>query len=285
MKDNKNIIIVVVFVLAIAGVIFLAKSKSNNTAPTEDTGLSNQSEVPATSTAPKSVSVQPKNTTKSATDSKAPVEAQDYNPTIKAGDFISTISNPFFTLLPGTSFTYETTDGSEKDIVIVTNRTKIISGVKTTEVWDRVWKGSELIEETTDWYAQDKEGNVWYFGEDSKEYKNGKVTSTDGSWKSGVSGAKPGIIMKAHPKIGESYRQEYSKGVAEDAALVVSLGEIVQLSSRNYSECLKTKDYSYIEPGVSEYKYYCPEAGNLALETDLDGGQRLELISIEKVSI
>ncbi len=115
-------------------------------------------------------------------------------------------------------------------------------GVNTIVVWDRVWLNDELIEDTKDWYAQDKYGNVWYFGEDSKEYEDGKVVSTEGSWEAGVDNAKPGIIMKANPVIGESYRQEYYKGEAEDMADVVALGVKVKVKYGSFSDCLQTRD-------------------------------------------
>jgi hypothetical protein len=152
-----------------------------------------------------------------------------YNLAIDPADFVAVINNPFYTLIPGSIFTYQsaTNKGIEKNIVTVTHETKNILGVIATVVWDREWLNDALIEETYDWYAQDKEGNVWYLGEDSKEYKNGKAVSSKGSWEAGVDGANPGIIMKGDPKIGDSYRQEYLKGQAEDMADVVALSESV----------------------------------------------------------
>ena len=125
-------------------------------------------------------------------------------------------------------------------------------GVTTIVVWDRVWLNNELIEETYDWYAQDKEGNVWYFGEDSKEYENGMVVSTKGSWEAGVDGAKPGIIMEAHLRVGESYRQEYYKGEAEDMADVVAVGVTVTIPYGTFEDCLKTRNWSQIDPNLNE---------------------------------
>jgi hypothetical protein len=116
--------------------------------------------------------------------------------------------------------------------------------VIATVVWDREWLNDALIEETYDWYAQDKEGNVWYLGEDSKEYENGKAANSKGSWEAGVDGAKPGIIMKGDPKIGDSYRQEYLKGKAEDMADVVALSESVAVPFGTFTDCLKTRDWS-----------------------------------------
>ena len=130
--------------------------------------------------------------------------AQDYSPEINPLDFTDKIDNPYFSLTPGTTFSYQgkTDEGTEVIKVMVTDQTKRVMGVTTLIVWDRVWLDDKLIEETYDWYAQDKEGNVWYFGEDSKEYENGKVVSTEGSWEGGVDGAMPGIIMKNKLTVG-----------------------------------------------------------------------------------
>jgi len=189
------------------------------------------------------------------------------------------IDNPYFTLTPGTTFTYQTKteDGTERDMVIVTNETKEILGITTIVVWDRVWLDEDLTEETFDWHAQDKQGNVWYMGEDSKEYENGKVVSTEGSWEAGVDGAKPGIIMEANPQVGDSYRQEYYPGHAEDAAKVVSLNETVKVPFGTFTNCLQTRDISLLEPMQDEDKYYCTSIGGVTLEVAIDSGERTEL--------
>ena len=189
------------------------------------------------------------------------------------------IDNPYFTLTPGTTFSYqtETEDGTEKDTVIVTNETKEILGITTTVVWDRVWLDDELTEETFDWHAQDKQGTVWYMGEDSKEYENGEVVSTEGSWEAGVDGAQPGIIMEADPQVGASYRQEYYPGHAEDAAKVVSLGEEVTVPFGTFTNCLQTRDVSLLEPNQDEDKYYCKDIGGVVLEVAIDSGERTGL--------
>jgi len=209
-------------------------------------------------------------------------QTTEYNPVINPSNFVSVIDNPYYTLTPGTSYIYqsETDEGIEKDIVVVTNGTKKILGVTTMVVWDRVWLNDKLIEETLDWYVQDKEGNVWYFGEDSKEYENGKVVSTEGSWEAGIDGAKPGIVMEAHPKIGDSYRQEYYKGKAEDMGDVIALGESVTVPYGTFKDCLKTRDWSKVEPTSNEYKYYCPDAGIVVLEVVAESGEKTELIDI-----
>jgi len=206
----------------------------------------------------------------------------DQGPKITPSNFVSGVTNPFYPLTPGTTYTYqsETEDGTEKNIVIVTNETRNILGITTIVVWDRVWQDEDLVEETHDWYAQDKEGNVWYFGEDSKEY-DGMDTNTDGSWEAGVDGAEPGIIMEASPKVGDSYMQEYYKGHAEDMGDVVSLAETVSVPFGTFTDCLQTRDWSKLETSLNEYKYYCKDVGGLALEVEIDSGVRVELVDVK----
>ncbi|MBW3011769.1 PepSY domain-containing protein [Candidatus Woesearchaeota archaeon] len=205
-----------------------------------------------------------------------------YSPEINPADFSSVVTNKYFTLTPGTNMVYlgDTEDGLEAVEVYVTNEKKIVMGVETVVVWDRVWLNGELIEDTKDWYAQDRQGNVWYFGEDSMELAGGKVTSRKGSWEAGVKGALPGIVMKASPRVGESYRQEYAKGEAEDMADVVSIAEKVSVEYGNFTGCIKTRDYTPLEPDVEEFKYYCPQVG-LVLELAPEENERLELVQIE----
>jgi len=204
-----------------------------------------------------------------------------YNPRINPDDFSMSINNKYFTLIPKTKYIYEkqTEEGLERIEVYVTQETKDILGVETRVVWDRVWLNDELIEDTKDWYAQDKDGNVWYFGEESKEIIDNKIISYEGSWEAGVNGAKPGIIMKANPKVNEFYRQEYYKGIAEDFGKVLSLKETVVIPYGTFTSCIKTQDYTPLEPQVKEYKYYCPEIGNVVLEVEEE--ERVELVKIE----
>ena len=195
------------------------------------------------------------------------------------------VNNPHFTLTPGTTYTYEgkTEDGKEKNIVMVTNETKEILGINATVVWDRVWLEDELTEETFDWFAQDKEGNVWYLGEDSKEFENGQVTTTEGSWEAGVDGAKPGIIMESNPQVGDKYRQEFYKGHAEDQAEVVSLNETATVPFGTFTNCLKTSESTPLEPTTGdEDKYYCTDVGGVVLEVAIESGERSELIDFSQ---
>lgn len=204
---------------------------------------------------------------------------EGWNPKIDPSNFLSSIDNPLFPLKPGTVFIYETVgeDETERVEVHVTHETKVILGVTCTVVRDTVTVDGKVIEDTYDWYAQDKEGNVWYFGEDSKAYRAGKLVGSEGSWEAGVNGAKPGIIMKAKPARGDKYYQEYSVGVAEDEAEVVSLSESAKVPYGSFTDCLKTKEFTSLEPGAVEYKFYTSGVG---LVLTLEGNAREELVSL-----
>jgi hypothetical protein len=207
---------------------------------------------------------------------------QAYAPHINPSEFATTIDNKYFPLKPGTTFVYKGNSGGdpERDVMSVTHSTKRIMGVKCVVVKDRVFAQGKLGEKTFDWYAQDKKGNVWYFGEDSKEYKNGKV-STAGSWEAGKAGAKPGIIMQAHPKVGQTYRQEYQKGVAEDMAKVLDLNGSVTVPYRSFDHVLVTKEWSPLEPGVVAHKYYAAGVGNVKEVSVKGPSERIELVNLK----
>ncbi|MBM3215179.1 hypothetical protein FJZ36_09730 [Candidatus Poribacteria bacterium] len=210
------------------------------------------------------------------------LDAQPYDPVIRAADFASGVENPYFPLRVGTIWVYEgdTDDGREKVQVEVTDQTRDILGVACIVVRDRVWIDGELEEDTLDWYAVDNDGNIWYFGEDSKEMRGGKVVGTGGSWEAGVGGAKPGIVMKAQPHVGDAYRQEYLKGEAEDMAEVLSLSASATVKFGSYKDTLQTKEWTPLEPDVVEHKFYAKGVG-LVLETVEKGGEgRVELISV-----
>lgn len=201
-----------------------------------------------------------------------PDEVQ-YNPVINPDDFVAQINNAYFPLVPGTTFVYEgvSEDGFERDEMMVTNQSKDIIGASCTVVWDRVWLDGSLVEETYDWYAQDRNGSVWYFGEDSKEIENGVVVSTEGSWEAGVHGARPGIVMMGYPAVGEVYRQEYYKGEAEDMAEILALNATVSIPLMTYTDCLQIKEWTPLEPGIVEAKYYVLGVG-LVKEVVIEGG-------------
>jgi hypothetical protein len=211
--------------------------------------------------------------------SAAPVTGT-YAPTIDAAAFSTTVDNPFFPLRPGMRWDYRssTADGLETTVVTVTNTTRTIMGVPCVEVRDTVMLNGNLKEDTLDWYAQHRDGTVWYFGEDTKEYENGKVSSTKGTWTAGVQGALPGIVMPAHPEVGDRYRQEYYKGQAEDMAEVLSLTETATVPTGSYVGVVKTKDNTPLEPDLLENKYYARGVGTLLTVDVKAGGARDELV-------
>jgi hypothetical protein len=190
------------------------------------------------------------------------------------GAFVRTVDNPFFPLRPGTTLRYAGTEDGERttDTVTVTRRTKVILGVKAVVVLDVVTTGGKPSEKTFDWYAQDRRGNVWYVGEDSFDRKNGKWVRNDGSWQAGVDGARAGIIMKAKPRVGDTYRQEYYKGNAEDVGRVLSV-------SRN---TIQTRDWSPLEPGVVEHKWYRRGVGEAKSMLVKGGPERQVLVSVRR---
>jgi hypothetical protein len=198
-------------------------------------------------------------------------------------EFVAEINNPYLAFKPGRVFTYQgqTEDGLETIVVEVTKKTKTILGVVTTVVHDQAFLNGELIEDTFDWFAQDTDGNVWYFGEDSKEIQDGQVVSTAGSWEAGVDGAQPGIIMLANPTVGTKYQQEFAEDVAEDMAKVLSLSETVEVPYGMFVECLQTMEWTPLEPGAREFKFYAPGVGQVLEVQPQSGGVRIELTDIK----
>ncbi len=197
-----------------------------------------------------------------------------------AGDLRPQRRHPWFPLKPGTTFVYTgVKDGEQgRDVVRVTARTKVIRGVRCTAVDDLLYLRGRLAERTTDWYAQDSEGNVWYFGEATAELnKKGGVTSREGSWLAGVDGAKQGILMPARPKVGQSFRQEYYKGHAEDHFSVLSLSASVVVPYTASAHALLTKEWTPLEPEVIDHKLYIRGIGLAKEETIKGGDERWEL--------
>jgi hypothetical protein len=197
-------------------------------------------------------------------------------------DFTTRIDNPYWPMAPGDKWVYKETDEGEqyKVEVTVTDRTKIIAnGVEARVIHDVVSQNGQPVEVTDDWYAQDKAGNVWYLGEDTAEYENGRVTSRAGSFEAGVDGAQAGIIMPADPRVGMAYRQEYYRDEAEDRAVVLSTQEQVEVPFGHFEDALLTKDLVPTEPKVSEYKLYAKNVGPVLAVQTSGGGSREELIS------
>jgi hypothetical protein len=230
-------------------------------------------------------------TTVSGTTTTGVIDVGDggnYVVNLNPADFVSTIDNPFLPMVPGARWVYESKgpDMSEQTKMTVTDQTRVIQGITATVVEDKVTgTDGSLIEETFDWYAQDKSGNVWYLGEDTKEYVNGEVVSTEGTWEAGVDGAQPGIIMKANPQIGDAYRQEYYADHAVDVSLVIRQGASQTVQAGSYQGLLVTHEWTPLEPNLTNEKYYASGVGMvLDLVTDLTGQSeptRIELISYQ----
>lgn len=196
-----------------------------------------------------------------------------------AANFVAGVQNPYFPLVPGTVLTYrqETQDGVETDTVTVTHDTKTILGVTTFVVHDAVYLNGALAEDTFDWYAPDKDGNVWYFGEDTREL--GPPVSTVGSWEAGKDGAQAGIIMLAHPQVGDTYYQENAPSVVADQARVKGLNETATVPYGTFTGCIKTQEWTPLEPGNRAFKFYASGFGTV-LEEPNQGGGPVELISV-----
>jgi hypothetical protein len=199
-----------------------------------------------------------------------------YDWTIDPADFVDRVDNPYFPLTPGTTNVYEGSSDGEHEVVTVevTSKTKEILGVACVVVKDIVKVDGALKEFTLDWYAQDVDGNVWYFGERTAEYEGGKVATREGSWEAGVDGALPGVIMPADPMVGLAYTQEHYAGEAEDKGKVVAVGEHVDLPYGAFDDVIVTEDWTPLEPKVREHKSYAPGVG-VVFEEIVRGGQGL----------
>jgi hypothetical protein len=193
------------------------------------------------------------------------------------------VDNPLFPLEAGTSYIYDGTTGTKKEheVAKVSPKVKVIDGIPCAQVIDSNWVRGRLVERTLDWYAQDFDGNVWYMGEFATQYKDGVPVGHEGSWKAGTDGAKAGIIMEAHPRVGDTYDQEDYPGVAEDRGKVLAVDASVSTPFGVWiNQVLLTKDYSAIEPGV-EHKFYVPGIG-LVKSADVKGGSEVvELTGIQ----
>ncbi|WP_432476862.1 hypothetical protein [Nocardioides sp. GXQ0305] len=193
-------------------------------------------------------------------------------------DFVARVDNPWLPLLPGAEWVYESTDG-ETITVTVTDRTREVAGVTTTVVRDVVTdEEGEVVEETDDWFAQDRAGNVWYFGEDTVEYDDRGRPDRAGSWEAGVDGAQAGVVMLARPRRGDGYQQEYAAGEAEDRATVLALDEARAVGSESYTDLLLVEDTTPLEPGLVEHKYYARGTGLVFEETVSGGNGEAELV-------
>jgi hypothetical protein len=202
-------------------------------------------------------------------------------------EFTTEIDNPYWPMAVGSRWVYRETDqeGAEQRVVVtVTDRTKeIANGVEARVVRDVVsdTKTGEPVEITDDWYAQDAEGNIWYMGEETAEYENGKIVTREGSFEAGADGAQPGIIMPANPEPGMEYRQEYYEGEAEDEGAIVALDAQAEVPAGHYEPVLMTEDTNPLEPKILEFKFYAEGVGPVLAVSVSGGSDREDLLSFE----
>lgn len=209
---------------------------------------------------------------------------ETYNPEILPANFTNStnLTNSYFQFQPGKKYIYEgqTEDGLEHIEVQLLASTKTVMGITCIVVNDKVWLDGNLLEDTDDWYAQDNDGNVWYMGEDVDNFSpDGTLRDHAGAWEADVDGAKPGLIMLADPKPGMKYRQEYYFDEAEDQAEVLELGLTLSVPHGTFANCLKTKEWTELEPDVLDNKFYAPGIG-LIREVNQDGEEKV-LIDIQ----
>jgi hypothetical protein len=198
---------------------------------------------------------------------------------------MASVTNAWFPLRRGTTWVYRgIKDGkASRDVVHVTGATKKIDGAACAAVSDRLYVRGHLAERTTDWYTQDARGNVWYFGENTAELDaHGRVTSTEGTWRAGRDGAKAGIFMPAHPKVGEAHRQEFYRGHAEDRFEVMSLRARVRVPFVSSRRAILTKETTPLEPGVVDHKYYVHGVGTVLEQTVRGGNERNTLVAVRR---
>ena len=200
-------------------------------------------------------------------------------------DFSTEIDNPYWPMSPGNRWVVRVTDaegGEQREVITVTDRTKrIADGVEARVVHDVVSEDGKPVEVTDDWYAQDADGNIWYFGEDTAEFHDGKK-DTSGSFEAGVDGADAGVAMPAHPEVGQTYREEYYAGEAEDRSKVLSLDEQAEVPAGHFTDVLLTKDYTPLEPDVLEYKLYAKGVGPVLALSVSGGSEREELVGYSR---
>jgi len=206
-----------------------------------------------------------------------------YHPAIDPEAFSTRVTNPMFPLRPGRTLVYAGVKDGEvaKDVVRVTGQTLVMDGVRTRIVQDRLFLSGKLAERTRDYFAQDRCGNVWYFGEDTAELdETGRVVSTDGSFHAGEQGAQPGVVMQAHPQLRRQFRQEWLPGQAEDTFMAVSRSASVTTPYRSFQHALRTRETTALEPGVIDEKLYARGIGEVVEVTAKGPQEKLVLVDV-----
>lgn len=194
------------------------------------------------------------------------------------------ITNQYFPLSPGTQFIFE---GNRKNIpvrveLMVTRETKVVSGVATVVVREKVFEARQLVEDTLDWYAQDTSGNVWYLGQYATDYERGQIKGHEGSWEAGLNGAKPGVVMYASPQVGRAYRQEFAPKIAEDMAKVIKLNDSTCVPLKCFQgNVLVTEDWTSLDTQEVIHKYYAPGVGLIRSLTIKGEPEKIELVSVQ----
>jgi hypothetical protein len=204
---------------------------------------------------------------------------------LASAHFSPNVTNPWFPLRPGSTYHYVGVKDGERsrDVMTVTRRVATIDGARCRVVEDRLYLAGHLEERTTEWYAQDAKGNVWYFGENTAELDaKGRVTTTSGSWRAGRDGAKPGVFMFAHPAVGRSAEQEHYPGQAEDHFRVLSLRATVTTPYASSKRALLTKEWTPLEPNVIDHKLYVRGVGTVLEQTVHGPNERNVLVSITR---
>jgi hypothetical protein len=202
----------------------------------------------------------------------------------RAGDFSTDVDNRWFPLKPGTTLVYRGTkdEGKALEYFTVSRQTQKVGGVPCRVVLDRLYLDGKLAETTRDYYSQDSKGNVWYFGEDTAELEpDGSMVGTEGTWHTGEAGAQPGVFMPANPRVGESHRQEYYPGHAEDFFQVVDLSASVSVPYKSFSGTMLTKEWTPLEPDVLDHKYYVAGIGEVKEVTVKGPLEELVLIDVK----
>jgi hypothetical protein len=208
---------------------------------------------------------------------------RDYHPHIDPANFSPNVTNKLFPLTPGQTLVYTGIEDEQKvlDLVVPSRRTKLVDGVRARVVEDRVYLDNVLAERTSDYYAQDRCGNVWYFGEDTAELdRHGNVVSTEGTWHAGVDGAQPGVFMQAHPQLGRRFRQEWYQGQAEDVFKVIDRSAAVTVPYGSFRHALRTEETNALEPNVLDNKYYVRGIGEVAELSVKGPRETLKLVEI-----
>jgi hypothetical protein len=205
---------------------------------------------------------------------------------LNPADFTTRIDNPYWPMRKGSRWVYRETDSEgtrQRVVVTVTRRTKMIAnGVRARVVRDVVTEDGKPVEVTDDYYAQDTAGNIWYLGEATTEFENGKPTSTEGSFEAGVDGAQAGIIMPAKPRVGLAYREEYYAGHAEDKARIVSLREQAEVPFGHFRRVLMTRNTNPLAPKSVEFKFYARGVGPVLAIGVSGGSDREELVRFRR---